>query len=107
MRLIDTDLLEIETQSLEDVGQGEIQFYSVEQIDNAPTVEAMSKIIPRHVIYSGDGYADGSIVYDMAECPNCGYKYEELDHDWEMPYCPNCGCSLLWEMEGEINDGKC
>ena len=38
MRLINTDLLEIETQSLEDVGQGEIQFYSVEQIDNAPTV---------------------------------------------------------------------
>ena len=46
MRLINTDLLEIETQSLEDVGQGEIQFYSVEQIDNAPTVDA----IPREKI---------------------------------------------------------
>lgn len=50
--------------------------------------------------YSGDGYADGYMVYDMAECPNCGYEYEEGDKDWGLPFCPNCGQPLNWESEG-------
>lgn len=53
------------------------------------------------VLYSGDGYADGHMVYDMAECPNCGYEYEEGDKDWGLPFCPNCGQSLNWESEVE------
>ena len=56
---------------------------------------------PKTVLYSGDGYADGNMVYDMAECPNCGYEYEEDDKDWGLPFCPNCGQSLNWESEGE------
>ena len=52
------------------------------------------------VLYSGDGYADGNIVYDMAECPNCGYEYEDGDKDWGLTFCPNCGQHLSWE-EGE------
>jgi hypothetical protein len=51
------------------------------------------------VLYSGDGYADGYMVYDMAECPNCGYEYEEGDKDWGLPFCPNCGQRLDWESE--------
>lgn len=51
------------------------------------------------VLLSGDGYADGSMVYDMAECPRCGYEYEEGDKDWGKPYCPECGQALLWEAE--------
>ena len=51
------------------------------------------------VLYSSDGYADGYMVYDMAECPNCGYEYEEGDKDWGLPFCPNCGQSLDWESE--------
>lgn len=54
---------------------------------------------PKTVLYSGDGYADGYMVYDMAECPNCGYEYEESDKDWELPFCPNCGQALNWESE--------
>lgn len=54
---------------------------------------------PKTVFYSGDGYADGYMVYDMAECPNCGYEYEEGDKDWGLPFCPNCGQSLNWESE--------
>ena len=54
---------------------------------------------PKTVLYSGDGYADGYMVYDMAECPNCGYEYEEGDKDWGLPFCPNCGQSLNWESE--------
>ncbi len=41
MELIDRKQLQIEIQTLEDVGQSEMQFYSVEQVDNAPTVKAI------------------------------------------------------------------
>ena len=42
-RLIDADLLVLEEQSIEDIGQDKMEFYSPEQIDNAPTVEAYTK----------------------------------------------------------------
>ena len=54
---------------------------------------------PKTVLYSGDGYADGYMVYDMAECPNCGYEYEDGDKDWGLSFCPNCGQKLNWESE--------
>ena len=57
------------------------------------------KETPKMVIYSGDGYADGELVYDMAECPNCGMNFEESDSDWEEPYCHACGQALRWEVE--------
>lgn len=41
-RLIDADLLVLEEQSLEDLGQDKMEFYSPEQIDNAPTVKAVT-----------------------------------------------------------------
>lgn len=53
------------------------------------------------VIYSGDGYTDGHMVYDLAECPECGYEYEEGDMSWGEPYCPHCGQSLNWDTEGD------
>lgn len=56
---------------------------------------------PKTVLYSGDGYANGYMVYDMAECPNCGYEYEESDKDWGLSFCPNCGQSLNWEIEDQ------
>ncbi len=55
----------------------------------------------KSVIYSGDGYADGHMVYDLAECPECGYEYEESDMSWGEPYCPHCGQSLNWDTEGD------
>lgn len=54
---------------------------------------------PKTVLYIGDGYADGYMVYDMAECPNCGYEYEDGDKDWGLAFCPNCGQKLNWESE--------
>ena len=54
---------------------------------------------PKVVLYSGDGYADGYMVYDMAECPNCGYEYENGDKDWGLSFCPSCGQKLNWESE--------
>lgn len=55
------------------------------------------KNTPKLVIYSGDGYADGKMVYDWADCPSCNFAIEEDDVDWEMPYCPSCGQRLRWE----------
>ena len=52
---------------------------------------------PKAVLYSGDGYADGEMVYDMAECPNCGYEYDYGDKDWGLSFCPSCGQKLNWE----------
>ena len=57
------------------------------------------KETPKMVIYTADGYADGQLVYDMAECPNCGMNFEESDSDWEEPYCHACGQALKWEVE--------
>lgn len=66
----------------------------------APSVQPKAKAKePRIVVYSGDGYADGNIVYDFAECPNCGYEYEDGDKDWKEPFCPHCGQALKWEVE--------
>ena len=54
---------------------------------------------PRAVLYSGDGYADGYMVYDMAECPKCGRKFEYGDETWNCNFCPDCGQALNWESE--------
>lgn len=48
---------------------------------------------------SGDGYADGHLVYDTYECPHCGEHYE-LDYD-RYEYCPNCGQHMKIEMESD------
>ena len=62
-------------------------------------IKAIPSAEPKTVIYSGEGYADGYMVYDMAECPTCGYKYENGDKDWGLPFCPSCGQKLNWERE--------
>lgn len=61
-------------------------------------IEAL-KNEPRGVIYSGDGYADGHMVYDLANCPACNFAYEAGDKDWGEPFCPHCGQPLIWEIE--------
>ena len=54
---------------------------------------------PDKVLYTADGYADGNLVYDMAQCPNCGHEFEESDDNWEQPFCMYCGKALDWEVE--------
>lgn len=54
--------------------------------------------IPKMVIYEGDGYADGEMVYDYAYCPNCNHEFEDGNENWEdASFCPNCGQALRWE----------
>ena len=54
-------------------------------------VKAMEKQIPKELIAEGDGYADGSMVYDSFYCPSCDYHME----DYEVKnFCPNCGQAI-------------
>lgn len=71
----------------------------VEPVDAEPfdmTIEALEKQIPRMVGYIGDGYADGVMVYNQAECPTCGYIYDDTDSVWKEPFCPHCGQAIKW-----------
>ena len=62
-------------------------------------ISALEKQIPKMVNYYGDGYADGALVCDMAECPTCGMHYEECDQFWEAKHCLDCGQALMWENQ--------
>jgi len=70
-----------------------LSFGLFSQIDWLPSAE------PREVIYSGDGYADGEMVYDMANCPNCDYEFEESNFIWGCKFCPECGQALDWGLD--------
>ena len=62
-------------------------------------IKSLERTEPQGVLYRGDGYYDGELVYDFAECPKCGYEYEESDYIWGLPFCPKCGQALKWEVE--------
>lgn len=64
-------------------------------------IKALDKQVSKKILYSGDGYSDGSLVYDMANCPACDYFFEESDDCWEADYCPNCGQRLDWTFDEE------
>lgn len=95
MRLIDVEKLVIETQSLEELGQSEMEFYSVEQIADAPTVDAQPVIHAkwiRHYAKFGEGG-------DHWKCSECGAEFECFDMDFE--YCPRCGAKTDEPQESE------
>lgn len=58
---------------------------------------AVEKQIAKKCCVSGDGYADGHLVYDTYECPSCGKEYE-IDYE-EYQYCPNCGQHMEIDLE--------
>ena len=59
-------------------------------------VSALEKQIPKELIAEGDGYADGSMVYDSFYCPSCDHY---MEWDEVEDYCPNCGQKICWEEE--------
>ena len=67
----------------------------IEALEELPSVRPEKK----QVIYYGDGHAGGELGYDSAECPSCGYIYDEFDYVWGQPFCPHCGQALDWEGE--------
>lgn len=60
-------------------------------------IDAIDKSIPKKPYLWGDGYADGHLVYDMWDCPNCEKTYE-VDYD-EYDHCPACGQAIDWSEE--------
>lgn len=50
-------------------------------------------------IGESDGYADGSLVYDMWYCSHCGYRCED-DEPPKWNYCPICGADMRGEKNG-------
>ena len=71
--------------------------YMNEAFDMA--IEALERLIPQKPTIWGDGYADGVLIYDMWDCPNCEKSYE-IDYD-HYDHCPNCGQAIDWS---ECND---
>lgn len=59
-------------------------------------ISAIEKQIPKELIAEGDGYADGSMVYDSFYCPSCDHY---MEWDEVEDYCPNCGQKIYWEGE--------
>ena len=59
--------------------------------------ELVEKATPKKPNLWGDGYADGELVYDMYDCPNCGKSYE-IEYE-KYDYCPHCGQALDWGEE--------
>ena len=100
MRLIDADALNAYIESTECNSVGK----ALQAIDNAPTVSPDEVRGMGCWVGEGDGYADGSMVYDMWSCGVCGKYFEEWD---EMPtwmYCPNCGARLVCRREVSEDD---
>lgn len=47
---------------------------------------------------SGDGYADGELVYDTWECSHCGHVIDEEDDPDMLPqFCPKCYAAMTDE----------
>lgn len=67
-------------------------------------IAAIKKQIPMKPIYEADGYADGKLVYDYAECPNCGHFFEYCINDWWCNYCSDCGQKLDWSVEEDWSE---
>ena len=55
-----------------------------------------------NVYYMANGFSDGEPCYDEAECPNCGYHYDEDVEPWGKPFCPECGTELIWYLDNEV-----
>lgn len=62
-------------------------------------VKALENQMPKKIRYDYDGYPDGSLVWENAICPNCGFYRSDCHDTWEMPFCPECGQKLDWSKE--------
>ena len=72
---------------------------AVEAVRQVPTI-APESLRPRGTWEgTGDGYADGELVYDTWTCSECGYTAETDEPDYLTKFCPNCGA----KMEGGHN----
>lgn len=64
----------------------------------APTREQVEKVWRGEWIGSGDGYADGELVYDTWTCSECGHVIDEEDDPDMLPqFCPKCYAAMTDE----------
>lgn len=62
------------------------------------TREQVEKVWRGEWVGSGDGYADGELVYDIWECSHCGYVIDEEDDPNMLPqFCPKCYAAMIDE----------
>ena len=60
--------------------------------------EQVDKVWRGEWMGSGDGYADGELVYDTWECSHCGYVIDEEDDPDMLPqFCPKCYAAMTDE----------
>ena len=60
--------------------------------------ERVEKVWRGEWMGSGDGYADGELVYDIWECSHCGYVIDEEDDPDMLPqFCPKCYAAMTDE----------
>lgn len=91
---IANDLYEINYEGMGEIDRKEFSEDTAILIDLAQ--KGLKATKTKEVEYSGDGYSDGEMVYDMAKCPSCGFEYEYGDCIWGELYCPHCGQHLKW-----------
>ena len=54
---------------------------------------------------SGDGYADGELVYDTWTCSECGHVIDEEDDPDMLPqFCPKCYAAMTDEAVEMVMD---
>lgn len=96
-RLIDADVLK---EKAYEVGSWmPVLVVNIDDIYNAPTIDAEPV---RHGYWIGieyDGYADGCPVYDLWECSECGLEHKGED---TPSYCPNCGAKMDLEVKDNV-----
>lgn len=60
--------------------------------------ERVEKVWRGEWIVSGDGYADGELVYDTWTCSECGHVIDEEDDPDMLPqFCPKCYAAMTDE----------
>ena len=60
--------------------------------------EMVEKVWRGEWMGSGDGYADGELVYDTWECSHCGHVIDEEDDPDMLPqFCPKCYAAMMDE----------
>lgn len=66
----------------------------VREFIKAQPAEDVAPVKHAHWIgIEADGYADGSLAYDVWECSECGYEHDGEDNTL-TPYCPMCGAKM-------------
>ena len=92
-RLIDANALKVKGFADPETGEGLVY---VQDIDEAPTVDAVEAVHGRWV----RRIVDWSAPYSWkVECSNCGFDICGLGDAYLFKYCPNCGA----KMDGDWN----